>query len=59
MEGREGFSVNEKTELAFKDALVFLHKLNVQLEKVDHPQIPESAKDEMLKQLEFLLDKLG
>lgn len=51
--------MNEKLEFAFKDALTFIGKLNLILEKLDNPQIPEGAKAEMLKQLEFLLDKIG
>ena len=51
--------MNEKLEFAFKDALTFMSKLNLILEKLDDPQIPQEAKDAMLKQLEFLLDKIG
>ncbi len=55
---KRGIRLSEKVGFAFKDALTFIGKLNLLLEKVDHPQIPEAAKDEMLKQMEFLLDKL-
>ena len=51
--------MSEKLEFAFKDALTFISKLNLILEKLDDPQIPVGAKEEMLKQLEFLLDKIG
>lgn len=51
--------MSQSLEFAFKDALTFIGKLNLILEKLDDPQIPDDARQEMLKQMEFLLDKIG